>query len=47
MATPLIGAPCVRVCVFTCACGANNAVVNVGAAVDCDLQTVVGVVVLR
>lgn len=31
----------------TCACGADDAVVDVGAAVDCDLQTVVGVVVLR
>lgn len=31
----------------TCACGADDAVVDVGAAVDGDLQTVVGVVVLR
>lgn len=31
----------------TCACGADDAVVNVGAAVDGDLQTVVGVMVLR
>lgn len=30
----------------TCACGADDAVVDVGAAVDGDLQTVVGVVVL-
>lgn len=30
----------------TCACGANDAVIDVGAAVDCDLQTVVGVMVL-
>lgn len=36
----------VSVCV-TCACGADDAVVDVGAAVDRDLQTVVGVVVLR
>lgn len=31
----------------TCARGADDAVVDVGAAVDGDLQTVVGVVVLR
>lgn len=31
----------------TCACGADDAVVDVGAAVDGDLQTVVGVMVLR
>lgn len=31
----------------TCACGADDAVVNVGAAVDGDLQTVVGIMVLR
>lgn len=30
----------------TCARGADDAVVNVGAAVDGDLQTVVGVMVL-
>ena len=34
-------------CVVTGACGADDAVVDVGAAVDGDLQTVVGVVVLR
>jgi len=34
-------------CVVTCACGADDAVVDVRAAVDCDLQTVVGVMVLR
>lgn len=33
--------------VCTCACGADDAVVDVGAAVDGDLQTVVGVMVLR
>ena len=31
----------------TCAGGTDDAVVDVRAAVDCDLQTVVGVVVLR
>lgn len=31
----------------TCAGGADNAVVYVGAAIDCNLQTVVGVMVLR
>ena len=36
---------CVCVCV-TCASGADDAVVNVGATVHRDLQAVVGVVVL-
>lgn len=44
--------PSSHLCVYvslrvTCARGANDAVVDVGAAVDCDLQTVVGVMVLR
>lgn len=42
---------CMSMCIVharsTCACGADDAVVDVGAAVDGDLQTVVGVVVLR
>lgn len=35
------------VCILTCACGADDTVVNVRAAVDCDLQTMVGVMMLR